>query len=81
MDYIYQVEIYHQQRLLGRFITGNNFPEKDLSEFIQLIKDKGQQFKVYKATNEKRILLVENGITKIFSTNYDLEPYTFIEGL
>lgn len=81
MDYIYQVEIYHQQRLLGRFITGNNFPEKDLSEFIQLIKDKGQQFKVYKATNEKRILFVENGKTKIFSTNYDLEPYTFIEGL
>lgn len=81
MDYIYQVEIYHQQRLLGRFITGNNFPEKDLSEFIKLIKGKDQQFKVYKATNEKRILFVENDITKIFSTHYDLEPCTFIEGL
>lgn len=75
MDYVYQVEIYHLQRLLGRFITGNNFPEKDLSEFIRLIEGKDQQIKVYKGTNEKRILLVENGTTKIFSTHYELEPY------
>lgn len=79
MDYIYQVEIYHQQRLLGRFITGNNFPEKDLAEFIQLLEGKEKQIKIYKAANEKRILLVENGVTKIFSTHYDLEPYTHIE--
>ena len=52
MDYIYQVEIYHSHRLLGRFMTGNNFPEKDLAEFIQLLDGKEKHIKIYKATKK-----------------------------
>lgn len=37
MSVIYQVELFHQQRLIGKFVTGNNFPKQDLSVFLHSI--------------------------------------------
>ncbi|WP_111860861.1 hypothetical protein [Acinetobacter sp. CFCC 10889] len=73
MDVIYQVELFHQQRLIGKFVTGNNFPKQDLSAFLQGISQQDLEIKIYKGDNEKRILTVENGITKVIATHFDFK--------
>lgn len=73
MDSIYQVELFHQQRLIGKFITGNNFPKKDLSAFLQSVSQQDLEIKIYKGCNEKRILTVENGVTKVIATHFDFQ--------
>ncbi|AWL28645.1 hypothetical protein DJ533_08740 [Acinetobacter defluvii] len=73
MNVIYQVELFHQQRLIGKFVTGNNFPKQDLSVFLQNMPQQDLEIQVYKGLNEKRILTVENGVTKVIATHFDFQ--------
>ncbi|MDQ9021738.1 hypothetical protein RFI02_11525 [Acinetobacter sichuanensis] len=73
MSVIYQVELFHQQRLIGKFVTGNNFPKQDLSVFLHSISQQDLEIKIYKGLNEKRILIVENGVTKVMATHFEFK--------